>query len=83
MNVQYVITDKVRDLWFEDVYYDRQIGARLDAAQPAAEIAGWGRTTHSEGNTPGPNRSCRSRRRRLGKADRCGGPLGIRYHQQQ
>ena len=39
MNVQYLITDKVRDLWFEDVYYDRQIGARLDAAQPAAEIA--------------------------------------------
>ena len=29
LNVQYVITDKVRDLWFEDVYYDRQIGARL------------------------------------------------------
>lgn len=31
LNVQYVITDKVRDLWFEDVYYDRQIGARLTA----------------------------------------------------
>ena len=30
-NVQYIITDKVRDLWFQDVYYDRQIGARLDA----------------------------------------------------
>ena len=29
LNVQYVITDKVRDLWFEDVYYDRQIGVRL------------------------------------------------------
>ena len=29
LNVQYVITDKVRDLWFDDVYYDRQIGARL------------------------------------------------------
>ena len=29
LNVQYVITDKVRDLWFEDVYYDRQIGAQL------------------------------------------------------
>ncbi len=39
MNVQYLITDKVRDLWFEDVYYDRQIGARLDAAQPATEMA--------------------------------------------
>mgnify|MGYP000897104354 CR=1 FL=1 len=39
MNVQYLITDKVRDLWFQDIYYDRQIGARLDAAQPIAEIA--------------------------------------------
>jgi hypothetical protein len=29
LNVQYVITDKVRDLWFDGVYYDRQIGARL------------------------------------------------------
>ena len=28
-NIQYVITDKVRDLWYDDVYYDRQIGARL------------------------------------------------------
>ncbi len=27
--MQYVITDKVRDLWFEGVYFDRQIGARL------------------------------------------------------
>ncbi|MCE7982334.1 MAG: hypothetical protein DYG89_14155 [Caldilinea sp. CFX5] len=33
LNVQYVITDKVRDLWFEDVFYDRQIGARLTADQ--------------------------------------------------
>jgi hypothetical protein len=32
LNGQYVITDKVRDLWFQDVYYDRQIGARLGAA---------------------------------------------------
>lgn len=31
LNIQYVITDKVRDLWYDDVYYDRQIGARLDA----------------------------------------------------
>lgn len=31
LNVQYLITDKVRDLWFEDVYYDRQIGAELHA----------------------------------------------------
>lgn len=28
-NTQYVITDKVRDLWVDGVYYDRQIGARL------------------------------------------------------
>ncbi|MCB9159086.1 MAG: hypothetical protein H6644_04390 [Caldilineaceae bacterium] len=32
VSAQYVITDKVRDLWFDDVYYDRQIGARLDAS---------------------------------------------------
>lgn len=38
LNVQYVITDKVRDLWFEDVYYDRQIGARLDAAYPQTRL---------------------------------------------
>ncbi len=30
-NVQYIITDKVKDLWFDDVYYDRQIGARFAA----------------------------------------------------
>ena len=29
LNVEYVITDKVRDLWFEDLFYDRQIGADL------------------------------------------------------
>jgi hypothetical protein len=39
LNVQYVITDKVRDLWFEGVYYDRQIGARLTAVQPAVTMA--------------------------------------------
>lgn len=39
MHVQHLITDKVRDLWFEDVYYDRQIGARLDAAHPTTQIA--------------------------------------------
>jgi hypothetical protein len=32
LDVQHLITDKVRDLWFEDVYYDRQIGARLEAS---------------------------------------------------
>nr|HRJ45380.1 hypothetical protein [Caldilineaceae bacterium] len=29
MDIRYVITDKVEDLWFDGVYYDRQIGARL------------------------------------------------------
>ncbi len=32
LNVAYVVTDKVRDLWFEDVFYDRQIGADLRRA---------------------------------------------------
>lgn len=32
LNVAYVVTDKVRDLWFEDVFYDRQIGAKLGRA---------------------------------------------------
>lgn len=39
LNVQYVITDKVRDLWFEDLFYDRQIGARLTADQPTLTVA--------------------------------------------
>ena len=38
LNVQYVITDKVRDLWFEDVFYDRQIGAHLTATQPTVTV---------------------------------------------
>ncbi|CAN5675032.1 hypothetical protein BH10CHL1_BH10CHL1_27250 [soil metagenome] len=37
LNVQYLITDKVRDLWFEDVYYDRQIGAQLGADAAKAD----------------------------------------------
>jgi hypothetical protein len=37
-NVQYVITDKVRDLWFEGIYYDRQIGARLDSSLPSVRV---------------------------------------------
>lgn len=35
LNVQYLITDKVRDLWFADVFYDRQIGARLTPNSPS------------------------------------------------
>jgi hypothetical protein len=38
MDIRYVITDKVQDLWFEGVYYDRQIGARL-AASGVTEIS--------------------------------------------
>ena len=38
LNVQYVITDKVRDRWFEDLFYDRQIGARLTADQPTVTV---------------------------------------------
>ena len=30
MDARFVVTDKVRDLWFDGVYYDRQIGANLD-----------------------------------------------------
>lgn len=39
LNVEYVIADKLRDLWFENVYYDRQIGVRLTPGAPTAEIA--------------------------------------------
>ena len=31
MDVRHLITDKVRDVWFDDIYYDRQIGATLTA----------------------------------------------------
>ncbi len=48
LNVQYVITDKVRDLWFEDVFYDRQIGARLtrDQATLAVDVPRTFEATH-------------------------------------
>lgn len=37
LNADYLITDKVKDLWFEGIYYDLQIGARLAAGeQPVA-----------------------------------------------
>jgi len=38
LNIQYIITDKVRDLWFDNVYYDRQIGARLTATNPTVVV---------------------------------------------
>ncbi len=41
MDVRFVITDKVRDVWHDDVYYDRQIGATL-AANGTGDSAGVG-----------------------------------------
>lgn len=41
MDVRFVITDKVRDVWYDDVYYDRQIGATL-AGEGTGESAGAG-----------------------------------------
>jgi hypothetical protein len=35
-NVRFVITDKVRDAWFDDVFYDLQLGARLANGDEAA-----------------------------------------------
>src|SRR5262245_58456624 len=37
-NVQYIITDKVRDLWFQDIYYDRQMGAQLSGDLPTVSV---------------------------------------------
>ena len=45
MDVGFVITDKVRDVWFDDVYYDRQFGATLETdgeSEPAAPGPGGG-----------------------------------------
>ena len=39
MDARFVVTDKVRDLWFDGVYYDRQIGATLNG-NGASEF-GW------------------------------------------
>ena len=55
LNIHYVITDKVRDLWFQGIYYDRQIGARLGRAG-GQSIVGQGSTGHndqSQATTPG------------------------------
>lgn len=41
MDVRFVITDKVRDVWFNGVYYDRQFGALL-AADRQGNTAGSG-----------------------------------------
>jgi hypothetical protein len=39
MDARYLITDKLRDLWFEGIYYDRQLGATLGAARPEVAVA--------------------------------------------
>ena len=39
VHVQYVITDKVADLWHEGIYYDRQLGATLGPALPQVDVA--------------------------------------------
>jgi hypothetical protein len=35
-NVRYLITDKLRDAWIDDVFYDLQFGARLSKRETAA-----------------------------------------------
>ena len=50
MDVRFVITDKVRDVWFDDIYYDRQIGASLGAGG----LDGTDRIAAGEGVDAGP-----------------------------
>jgi len=38
MDARFVVTDKVRDLWFDGVYYDRQIGATLDGDSASSSV---------------------------------------------
>ena len=38
MDVRFVVTDKVRDLWFDGVYYDRQIGATLNGDGASSSV---------------------------------------------
>ncbi|MCY3897226.1 MAG: YfhO family protein [Caldilineaceae bacterium] len=45
MDARFVVTDKLRDLWFDGVYYDRQIGATLNgdgASSSVGEESGGG-----------------------------------------
>ena len=37
--VRFVVTDKQRDLWADDVYYDLELGARLEPGQELASIS--------------------------------------------
>ena len=41
MDARFVVTDKVRDLWFDGVYYDRQIGATLDGDSASDSVGEW------------------------------------------
>jgi hypothetical protein len=38
LHVTHVVTDKVKDLWFDGVFYDRQIGARLTKEAPTVVV---------------------------------------------
>jgi len=55
-NVRYVITDKLRDAWVDDVFYDLQFGARLSAGElasvpeiPSFEATALGVVSHADG----------------------------------
>lgn len=38
LDARYVVTDKVRDLWFEGIYYDRQVGVTLRPQSNRARV---------------------------------------------
>ena len=38
MDARFVVTDKLRDLWFDGVYYDRQIGATLNGDGASSSV---------------------------------------------
>jgi hypothetical protein len=55
-NVRYLITDKLRDVWIDDVFYDLQHGARLSEGEeaevpyvPRFEATALGLVSHLEG----------------------------------
>ncbi len=59
--VRYVITDKLRDAWLDDVFYDLQFRARLSAGEtaavahiPAFEATALGLVWHWEGEEDAP-----------------------------
>ncbi|MGD2105733.1 MAG: YfhO family protein, partial [Anaerolineae bacterium] len=60
-NVRYVITDKLRDAWIDDVFYDLQFGARLSGGEsatvgdvPRFEATALGVVSHLEGGAALP-----------------------------